>query len=672
MSDEKIFLDYFGLQRKNKSGDNLNYTCPFCGKHKLYINKENYKWDCKVCLKKGNKFTFIKEFYKNVCQVIPQEKLNKILKLKQVPIKYIKNSELKYNPSTKEVINPAKNNKGVLVDLRRYRIGSKNKFYSTKGFNNGLFFKSKIALKKAKRIFIVEGEWDYVILSNLFLLDEEIEIIGVSGCGVFKKEWAYLFKNKEAIICFDNDEAGKKGTERLAEILIDYNCEINFLKWKKRFKGFDIRDLFIKCYKNKIPTIKNIEAMISKFKIKSSEEEQKENLIQVLDGEHIPAETIKSIYKKWLCLEEDINIDLLFATIIANRLEGDPIWLFFVAPPGGAKTELILSVSTAPLTYTTTQLTPHSLVSGMPSTSRGGDPSLIPKLNNKVLLVKDFTTIMDMPAINRDEVFGILRDAYDGKTEKIFGNGITRKYNSKFGLIAGVTPAIDKFSDNHTSLGERFLKFRSRIPDNYGNNNNVIMKAVENAYEGNSMRMELQGIGQKALSFDYINKMKRPVIKDVFKNKIVVLAQCVSILRASVPRERWSNDIIYKPVPEIATRLAKQFIKLLMGLCYFRNKKASEEEYDIIVRSAGDSISSRTMTILKILLKAKAPVSTKTVSLKSSLPENTVKRVLQDLHILKCINRFHQGFKDEWDVSLKFLKMLKTSKLYYQLIKKEN
>lgn len=673
MPDDKIFLDFFGLNKIGKTGKQFIYRCPFCGKNKLHINSENFKWDCKVCNKKGNKFTFIKYFYYDVCTKIPSKILGDINKLKSIPYKFLRNSELKLNPLTGEIINPAKNEKKSLIDLRRFRIQKGAKFYCTKGFNNGIFFKTKKALKNAERVFIAEGEWDYIILKNIFSGDTSTEVIGTAGAGTFKKEFGNLLKDKHVIFCFDNDKAGMEGCERVSLLLKEYTLSTSFIEWKEKFKGFDVRDLFIKCYKNGASTKKNILRMIEEYETKEEKEEEKqERLLNTLDGEFIPAEEIREAYKKWLYLEEDTNIDLVYATLIANRLPSDPIWLFLIAPPGGAKTELILSVSSAPLTYTTTQLTPHSLVSGMPSTGRMGDPSLIPKLNNKVLLIKDFTTIMEMPALNRDEVFGILRDAYDGKTEKNFGNGIVRKYESKFGIIAGVTPAIDKFSDTHSSLGERFLKFRSRIPDNYCNNTDIILKAVDNVYSGNNMRAELQSIGQQALSFDYINKMDIPYINDDFKDDIILLAQCVSILRASVPRERWTNDIIYKPVPEVATRIAKQFIKMLLGLCYFRNKKAGIAEYEIISRMAKDSVSSRTVSILREMAKSKdVPVSTKKISLKTSLPENTVKRVLQDLHILKCIKRFHKGFSDEWKLTIKFYGMLKRSKLLKQILKKD-
>ena len=43
------------------------------------------------------------------------------------------------------------------------------------------------------------------------------------------------------------------------------------------------------------------------------------------------------------------------------------------------------------------------------------------------------------------------------------------QYQTKFGLIAGVTPVIDKYYTIMGSLGERFLKLRRKAEENQRN-----------------------------------------------------------------------------------------------------------------------------------------------------------------------------------------------------------
>ena len=68
---------------------------------------------------------------------------------------------------------------------------------------------------------------------------------------------------------------------------------------------------------------------------------------------------LKAIVKKWLLLpDSDLAAEVLLAAVIANRLPGDPFWLFFVNPSGSAKTELVRALSTVDYIYPLSSLTP--------------------------------------------------------------------------------------------------------------------------------------------------------------------------------------------------------------------------------------------------------------------------------------------------------------------------
>ena len=67
------------------------------------------------------------------------------------------------------------------------------------------------------------------------------------------------------------------------------------------------------------------------------------------------------------------------------------------------------------------------------------DPSLIPKLDGKVLVIKDFTVILKERHEIASAILSQLRDAFDGSIRKAFGTGKDKKYNAKFGVIAAVT-----------------------------------------------------------------------------------------------------------------------------------------------------------------------------------------------------------------------------------------
>ena len=131
---------------------------------------------------------------------------------------------------------------------------------------------------------------------------------------------------------------------------------------------------------------------------------------------------LKKTIHKWFYIENDTLVDIVVATYIANRLPGDPVWLIIIAPSSNTKTELLRSFYGHKNAYFISNLTPSTLVSGL-KIDKGPEPSLLPKLNDKLVVLKDFTSVLSMRSENQQEILAQLREAYDGQYTKIFGTG---------------------------------------------------------------------------------------------------------------------------------------------------------------------------------------------------------------------------------------------------------
>jgi DNA primase len=71
-------------------------------------------------------------------------------------------------------------------------------------------------LKKPTQIVICEGEFDRLVLEN----EGFFSVTSTGGAGVFRREWAEYFKEiPEVYVCFDNDEAGRQGAERVGQMI---------------------------------------------------------------------------------------------------------------------------------------------------------------------------------------------------------------------------------------------------------------------------------------------------------------------------------------------------------------------------------------------------------------------------------------------------------------------
>src|SRR4029450_429760 len=100
----------------------------------------------------------------------------------------------------------------------------------------------------------------------------------------------------------------------------------------------------------------------------------------------------------------------------------------------GLKTEIIRSSNDVPVIYPLSNLTAQTFASGFQV--RGKEqPSLLTRLDGRILTLKDFTTILTMHRDKRSEILAQLREIYDGAYRKEFGNGVVVDWAGKVGLI---------------------------------------------------------------------------------------------------------------------------------------------------------------------------------------------------------------------------------------------
>lgn len=360
-----------------------------------------------------------------------------------------------------------------------------------------------------------------------------------------------------------------------------------------------------------------------------------ENLNEITFG------TVKDTFHQWLHIEDEFAIDAVFATVVANRVFADPVWLFYIAAPGGCKTEILRALGTSDEIYTLSSLTENTLISGFKTKP---DPSLIPKLDGKVLIIKDFTAVLGIHKEARARIIGDLRDAYDGECSKTFGTGERKSYKSKFGLIAGVTPVIDRCWSVESDLGERFLRFRIRLNDQQ----KAIERASANAGRERQMREELSWISKSFLSV-----CRAPIIESIamgegLERKIMALANLLALGRSRVSRDRRDGTIDYQPEPEVGTRIAKQLKLLGAGFaCIHDQSQLDGSAYEFIKRICADTLPSRIAKILATLFLIQNEdhlfVPTSAVGDKSGFPTETCKKVLEDFRLFKVVERQGEG-----------------------------
>jgi len=327
-------------------------------------------------------------------------------------------------------------------------------------------------------------------------------------------------------------------------------------------------------------------------------------------------------------------VTVIVAAAVANRLPGEPFWLFLIAPPASLKTELISALGGLKFIHPISDLTAQTFASGMNGKK---DPSLLPKLSyGTVLTFKDFTTVLSMHRDRRHEIMSQLREIYDGSYSKSWGTGKTLNWKGKIGLIAGVTTIIDTHYSIYQTLGERFVQFRLPQPDP----TDVAKIAMMNQGQEGVIRGKLAAAVKNF--FGRVNLDDVPYLNSETIDKLAELSSFVVLARSGVVRDsHGGREITYVPEPEAPPRLAKQlslFMKSLM-ICGLKSEKA----YRLCCRIGFDSLHRTRRAVLKFLLTRNEPTSTTQVAAETQYPTRTIRMYLEDLAALGVIEVEKQG-----------------------------
>lgn len=337
----------------------------------------------------------------------------------------------------------------------------------------------------------------------------------------------------------------------------------------------------------------------------------------------------KRIYRKYLYVKDDSFIDVFFGVIFANRLDAKPIWLYLIGPASSGKTELMMSVDGCSEIYYTSKIKPMALKSGY----HKGKEALLPKLNNKILIIKDFTAMLNMRYEILTEVLGDLRDAWDGKSSTSTGIGEIG-FKSKFGVIASVTDAIDRHLGLVSDLGERFVCCRMPHLTPY-EESKMAEKAGKRESEEDKER-EIAAAGKRVLSMN----PRAASISDSDRRKIFKVAQFVALARCHIHRDRFSKEPEV-PSPEAPVRLPTQLANLAIGIAMVRGKaNVTNEEVNLARKIGLDSIPKKRMILFESLLTFYPEyASIKEIDDRMSFDfgETTIRRWLEDLTLLRIV-----------------------------------
>lgn len=647
--------NFFNADMRAQSGsDNWVGDCPLCGAEgKFYANKENGLFDCKVCGESGNNVSFMNALMKHLGQETPQRKLKGLCRERgtvrvageehqfPIPAKIMTKFGLAWDQDAGAWLIPCMARNGNVRNIRRYKFNQMRAVAGMDLYIGGL----QLLNRKMKRVWLMEGEWDAIAMAMLLDMAKINDgVVWVPGCNTLKDKWVNELSRYDVICAYDNDNAGELGQQRVYRKGANIISSLRFVNWPDTLPNkFDVRDLVIRSLeqgKEPLDVYDELMALASEKpkrwkeadddKIEDKEKDDEKDLEEATLSE------VMTTFDEFVLMDEQMRMCLrvMLAVTMATDITGDPLWLYVVGPPGAGKTLLLSSLQKSRRCQFVSTVSPHSLVSGW-QTNGGKDPSLIPKLKGRTFVAKDWTEVLAMPGPIQEEIFSTLRGAYDGFVQKPFGNGVMREYtNCFFSILAGVTNAIH--GNSKASLGERFLKFQLNVKKE--NKNEIVQAALLNIGREKTIEKELQYVVKRFLKKKVGEDV--PLIPVMQRDRIVALVELVALLRSQVERDWRGDRLLYRPVPEAGTRLAKQLGKLAVLLAVVDgDNKVTDKQMEVVEKVAYDTAYGFHLDIISTMMEMGGEGTKSEISEAADLPHSTLALKIDDLLLLKAIHK---------------------------------
>lgn len=138
---------------------------------------------------------------------------------------------------------PVRDIGGELLNVRRYKLnaGVTDKMLNLPGHGTAQIYRPDI-LASNEEIVITEGEMDCIILNQYGIP----AVTHTAGAATFRPNWAGMFIGKTVWVAYDNDDAGRKGSKKVEQILTAFAERVYIMEIPIPVKGADVTDFLHK------------------------------------------------------------------------------------------------------------------------------------------------------------------------------------------------------------------------------------------------------------------------------------------------------------------------------------------------------------------------------------------------------------------------------------------
>jgi len=354
-----------------------------------------------------------------------------------------------------------------------------------------------------------------------------------------------------------------------------------------------------------------------------------------MDKEYTHIQDLIDLYTDVYYVEDTSFIEVVTAAVVSNKIPGDPLWMMVVGASSSGKSEIINAMLGVDYVHQVSTLTTNTFLSGM--SKKGEETSLLKRIGNGVIAMKDFTSIISLPSETKMKVMGDLREVYDGHMTKETGTGDKLEWGpgNKMGLVAGTTDEIYQVEEQFSRMGSRWLNYK--MPKQ--SRKDTTHTSMDHTAKIRAMRQDIQDAFTQFVNHTVqtLEEDRIPDISNELQDNIVDIAEFASRARSPVSRNfKGEMEMVYDP--EMPMRMASQLKILAQTFAVMNDYEITDRHEDIIYDVALNCISKQRWTVCDVLAKFDE-VSTKALAMYLDFPTRVVRPWVEDLNGLSVVER---------------------------------
>lgn len=343
-------------------------------------------------------------------------------------------------------------------------------------------------------------------------------------------------------------------------------------------------------------------------------------------------------------------LKLVLAVAVSSNFQNPlMLWLLLVGVPSSGKTDLVRLIKDASVAYYLDNLTQNAFISGERATRSNKVYDLLPLLDKKCLIIKDWTSIFSLDEKMTKKLLGDLVGIYDKEFTKFSSRRGNISYSSSFSQLGCITPAtLNRHTSYMNMVGPRFLCYT--MPPTTFEEKNLIYKLIFSNKDRSLVEKET-----RLYVSSYLNQLvqQNPDIKPLSQEKqeyLRLAAQLMSncrgivLLQSTSFKNEEGKDVKYYEVLDIQIeepwRAIQQLISLSRYLAFIVGKnEVGVEELGIIKEVVISSMPADRSQALRVIKEQRGTITAKELADLSEKSTKTSRRLLDELTALKALEK---------------------------------